>query len=147
MLPMRKAKSSAVTSASAPSWNCVYCAKRIGCMISVECNRPISLEATNRILVRSSARARIEGGRVRPSAVGRLEVDDQLESCLLLHRHFGRIGSLQKSAWYRPDFGGRQLKTVLRAYGKIRSLALDILRSALPPPANWTRRRRSHYAR
>ena len=38
MLAMRKAKRSAVASASAPSWNCVYWAKRIGSIISVECN-------------------------------------------------------------------------------------------------------------
>jgi hypothetical protein len=40
-----------------------------------------------------------------------------------MHRHFGRIGALHNLPGIDPEFRGRPLKTVLRAYGKIRSLA------------------------
>ena len=43
----------------------------------------------------SSARARIDGGTVRPSALAGLEVDDQFEPGRLLDRRLGGFGSFE----------------------------------------------------
>ena len=50
----------------------------------------------------SSARARIAGGIVRPSALG-LEIDDQLECGRLLDRQTGGFGTLEDFTDVTPD--------------------------------------------
>jgi hypothetical protein len=59
--------------------------------------------------ITSSACARIEGGNVMPSAVARLEVNDQIESGRLLHRQITKSLALQDfvhvSASATPEFG------------------------------------------
>jgi|SRR6516225_9224444 len=53
--------------------------------------------------ITSSARASSDGGTVRPSTLGRLGIDDQLELRRLHDREVCRLGTLEDATGIHPD--------------------------------------------